>query len=273
VGDDGLGRAVIHRLRGEGVDTRALRADPSATTGVMFRERRALGPAQVVYARSGSAGSHLEPADLDRAAADGVFDGARWLHVTGITPALSSTARAAIDRAVSIAREGGLTISLDVNLRRRLWSDDTAASVLRPLAGGVDVVLGSLDEVALIAGCAPTEAPAVILETIIAMGPRVAIAKLGAAGAIGRDGAGQPVSSPALVVPTVLDPVGAGDAFCAGYIAATLEGSDLADALRTANACGAAAVAAVGDLTGLPTDRELERLLDEGGTAGGDTIR
>ena len=70
---------------------------------------------------------------------------------------------------------------------------------------------------------------------------------------------------PALPVPSVVDPVGAGDAFSAGFIAARLNGADLLPALRTANACGAAAVASVGDLTGLPDAVELERLLSAGG--------
>ena len=94
--------------------------------------------------------------------------------------------------------------------------------------------------------------------------------KLGADGAVARERGGEPVASPGLRVPSVVDPVGAGDGFCAGFIAARLEGQDLATALRAANACGAAAVAAVGDLAGLPTRIELARLL---GNDGQDTIR
>ena len=120
--------------------------------GLMFRERRVLGPAQVVYARRGSAGSRLSPADVDRAASGGAFEDARWLHLTGITPALSEHARAATDRAIDLARNAGATVSLDLNLRRRLWSDEDAAPVLRDLAGRVDVLFGSPDELAVVAG-------------------------------------------------------------------------------------------------------------------------
>ena len=270
VGNDGLGTAVRRRLRGEGVDVEHLQPDAAATTGVMFRERRALGAAEIVYARARSAGSRLGAADVDRAVADGVFAGARWLHLTGITPAVSAGARAAVDQAAAAAREAGLTISLDVNLRRRLWSDEDAAAVLRPLATRVDVVLGSSDELAVIAGRPLDTDPATLVEAIVALGPSIAVVKLGADGALAVERGGPPVRQPGLVGATVVDPVGAGDAFSAGFIAARLDGADVAAALRTANACGAAAVAAIGDLTGLPTTAELERLLR---AEGDDTIR
>ncbi len=261
VGDDGLGTAIRRRLRGEGVDVDHLRSDAAATTGIMFRERRALGAAEIVYARAGSAGSRLDPADVERAAADGVFGGARWLHVTGITAAISDGARAAVDRAVATAREAGLTISLDVNLRRRLWIDEAAAAVLRPLAARVDVVLGSRDELAVIADRPVHTEPGTLAAAVVALGPSIAVVKLGAGGALALERGREAIRQPALEGATVVDPIGAGDAFSAGFIAARLDGADLSGALRTANACGAAAVAAIGDLTGLPTTIELERLL------------
>ena len=135
VGADGFGQAIVRRLLGEGVDTTHLAVDPGAPTALMFRERRILGAAQVVYARSGSAGSRLDADDVERAAAAGIFEGTRWLHLTGITPALSAGARAATETAIRIARTQGATISLDLNLRRRLWSDAEAAPVLAALAG------------------------------------------------------------------------------------------------------------------------------------------
>ena len=142
VGADGFGDAIRRRLLGEGVRAVDLATDDTATTGSMFRERRVLGPSQVVYARQGSAGSRLSPADVDRAAAGGAFEGARWLHLTGITPALSGDARAAVERAIEHAREARATVSLDINLRRRLWSDEAAAPVLRSSPDACDVLLG-----------------------------------------------------------------------------------------------------------------------------------
>jgi 2-dehydro-3-deoxygluconokinase len=276
IGADGFGDAIRRQLRGEGVDATHLATDAAAPTGHMFRERRVLGPAQVVYARRDSAGSRLTAADIDRAAAAGAFAGARWLHLTGITPALSPDARAATERAAEVARRAGTTISLDLNLRRRIWSEADAAPVLRSLAAGVDVLLGSPDELAVVTGLPPDEDPADLARAALALGPAVVVAKLGADGALAvdRDAPDLPVTRSAVPLSVVVDPIGAGDAFCAGFIAARLEGADLGQALETANACGAAAAATLGDQTGLPDRDELAVIL-RSGTDGSplDTIR
>lgn len=270
IGDDGFGTAVIRRLRGEGVDVTHLAIDPGARTGVMIRERRTVGPAEVLYHRAASAGSRLAPADIDRAVDAGVFEGARWLHLTGITPALSETARAAANRACDVARDGGMQVSLDINLRRRLWSDAMAAPALRDLAAGVDVVLGSPDELAVLADTDPATDPAELAAAVATLGPATVVAKLGSDGALGLEAGATPVLVPAIAVPVVVDPVGAGDAFGAGFIAGRLDGVDLETALRMGNACGALAVAAVGDQAGLPDRAELGRVLVGGGA---DTLR
>jgi 2-dehydro-3-deoxygluconokinase len=269
VGDDGFGTAIVRGLRGEGVDLTHLTVEAGGQTGVMFRERRALGAMNVAYHRAASAGSRVSVDDVERAAAGGVFDGARWLHLTGITPALSPTARAAAARAREIARDAETTVSLDVNLRRRLWSDDEAAPVLRELASAVDVVLGSTDELALVAGMESEAAPEDLVAAVGRLGPGTVVAKLGRDGALGLEAGGLLVAEPAFAVPMVVDPIGAGDAFCAGFIAARLDGADLATALRRANACGALAVAASGDQAGLPDRAELDRFL----AGGPDTLR
>ena len=270
VGADGFGTAILRRLRGEGVDVDHLTVEPDAPTGVMFRERRALGAAAVVYHRAGSAGSRLNTTDVERAAGDGLFDGARWLHLTGITPALSPTASAAAITARDLARDAGLQVSLDINLRRRLWSDVEAAPVLRELATGVDVVLGSPDELAVIVDADPATDPADLIAAVATIGPSTVVAKLAAHGALGLEAGGSAVHVTGLPVAHVVDPVGAGDAFCAGFIAGRLDGVDLETALRMGNACGALAVAAAGDQAGLPDRAELARLL---AGEGADTIR
>ncbi|MEA2654524.1 MAG: 2-dehydro-3-deoxygluconokinase [Chloroflexota bacterium] len=276
VGTDGFGLAIERRLRGEGVDIRGLMSDPGAPTGLVFRERRSLGPAQVIYARRDSAGSRLTAGDVELAAAKGLFEGARWLHVTGITPALSADARTATARAVKLAKLAGMTVSLDLNLRRRLWSDQAAAPVLRQFAARSDVIVGSPDELAAVTGQTATDDPVELARAAIELGPSIAIVKLGPGGAIAleRERMDVPIARPAVPLRAVVDPIGAGDAFCAGFIAACLEGVDLGTALEMANACGAAAASALGDQTGLPDRTELAAILravtDSGAT---DTIR
>ena len=258
VGGDGFGEAVRRQLRGEGVDTTYLVTDP-APNGVMIRERPGLIPAQVLYYRRDSAGSRISPSDVD--AAIGAFADARWVHLTGITPALSPSACSAVERGIALGREAGATISLDVNLRRRLWSDEVAAPVLRDLAAQVDVLFGSADELAVLGG-RPVDGiddPADLAGAILALGPSVVVAKLGAAGSLGVQRAGPgPVHRPGVPLAGVVDPVGAGDAFCAGFIAARLEGRPMADALDEANACGAAVASALGDQGGLPDRATVE---------------
>jgi 2-dehydro-3-deoxygluconokinase len=113
--------------------------------------------------------------------------------------------------------------------------------------------------------------PAAAAATLLALGvPRVVV-KLGADGALLRDGDGTDLRSPAVPVPHVADPVGAGDAFTAGYIALSLEGASIEAAMRAANTCGALAVSTVGDLTGLPERPTLDALLAH--DRGPDTLR
>ena len=270
VGRDAFGSAILRRLRGEGVDVSAVAVEESVPTGLLVRERRAVGPSEVLYYRNGSAGARLGPEDLDRALELGLLAGARWLHLTGITPALSASARAAVERALELARAGGLTVSLDLNLRRKLWRDDEAAPVLRDLTGRVDVVLGSPHEVAAVAGRSADDEPESLAASLLELGPTIVVLKRGADGGLAAARGGSVVGRPALPVTMVVDPVGAGDAFTAGWISAQLEGADLDEALDVAVACGAAAVAAEGDMSGLPTRAELTHLRSGGGV---DAIR
>jgi 2-dehydro-3-deoxygluconokinase len=271
VGADGLGTAIVRELRGQGVDVQHLSVDPDATTGIMIRELRDVGPAEVTYRRAGAAGSRLGPEDVTAAAR--VIATARWLHLTGITPALSASAAAAQEAALERARAAGVTVSFDVNLRRRLWTEAQARPILESLARRASVVFGSLDELALIAGVADSVGVEAVARRVLELGPERVVVKLGAEGAIeiARDSDRTIVTrASAYPIAHVVDPVGAGDAFCAGYIAARLDERSSTDALAWANACGAAAAATLGDQTGSPTRAELDRLLSDGGP---DTLR
>jgi 2-dehydro-3-deoxygluconokinase len=260
VGDDGFGTAIVRRLRGDGVDVRWLRVEPDAWTGLMVRERRWAGPSEVVYHRAGSAGSRLGPEDVYAADTDGLFAGARLLHLTGITPALSPSCREAVLEAIERAKANDLAIALDINLRRRLWSDADAVEVLRPLLPSVDVVFGSLDEGIVVGGTSDDAGPRIVAAALIGSGAGHAVLKLGADGAASLASDGTWTVVPGVAGVTVVDPVGAGDAFCAGYLAAQLEGLEEADALALGNACGAAVVAVEGDQAGAPTREEARRI-------------
>jgi 2-dehydro-3-deoxygluconokinase len=253
VGDDEPGVMVLRTLRAEGVDTGHVRTHPHRPTGLMLRERRVGDQTRVSYYRDRSAGSTLSAADV-LAAAD---PPPRWLHLTGITPALSRDAYAAVTAAAGLAATVGARLSLDVNYRGRLWSARRAADTLRPLAAHADVVVASDDELRLVApGSAADEAAQI--DALLACGVRQVVVKRGADGASLHTATGQWAAA-AHRVP-VVDTVGAGDAFTAGYLSALLDDLPPADRLARAVACGAFAVASDGDWEALPTRRDLALL-------------
>jgi 2-dehydro-3-deoxygluconokinase len=248
VGRDAMGDLVERRLRSDGVDARVVRDE--AFTGLMVRHRRTAGAVHVDYHRSGSAGSRLCPED-------GVATGitARdLLHVTGITPALSVSAREACFAAVEDARAAGAAVSLDVNYRSKLWAPDVARALLADLAGRCDVLFAGVDEAALVLCSAEADARVLVTE-LARLGPREVIVKDGARGCAAVID-GDELVVPAPPVPEV-DPVGAGDAFVAGYLAERLAGEPPSVRLRTATAMGAYAVTVPGDCELLPTRVEL----------------
>jgi 2-dehydro-3-deoxygluconokinase len=244
VGDDEFGKMIVFRLRGEGVDVSQVIADAGAPTGVLFRERRELGPVDVVYYRRGSAASRMSPADLD---ADYIGQG-RYVLLSGITPALSDSCKATVFAAAEIARSKGVTVVVDPNIRLKLWSRETARSVLRDLIGHADIVMPGADEAELLTG--ETD-PVRAAQDLLALGPKQIIVKLGPRGAMAVD-ADATLEVPGVLLPRVVDPVGAGDAFAAGFLAGNLRGMSLAASLALANRCGAQAMMVPADQEGLP---------------------
>ncbi len=240
IGDDAGGRAVLRQLRGEGVEVQAV-VDPGAPTGLLLRDLRPGAASDVAYHRSGSAGSRLCVADLD-----GFPWGAGTVLLSGVTPALSDTARQAWLEA--LARASGSLVVLDPNLRRRLWSEASARSVLFAALAQVDILLPGSDELAVLADGPDDLARARVL---LDQFPRLALVavKRGPQGSVAVT-RGDVVEALATPLATVTDPVGAGDAWAAGFLAARLGGAGLRDCLELANRNGAAACTALGDTDG-----------------------
>lgn len=258
VGADPLGDLVRTQLRAEAVDVSHVVRDPERPTGLMVVEARTADLARVEYRRRGSAASALSPTDLQRA----LDAGARCLHLTGITPALSDTARGTTLAAARTAREAGVLVALDVNYRSRLWSRADASVALRELVAHADVVVASDDELPLVAPAGDGEPgghdEASAVAALLDAGARVVAIKRGAAGAtvVTPD---ERHDAAALAV-TAVDTLGAGDAFTAGLLSGLLDELGALDSLRRAVTLGAFAVSTAGDWEGLPTRAELPLL-------------
>jgi 2-dehydro-3-deoxygluconokinase len=253
VGDDEFGRLVTMTLSGQGVRTRAV-VDRDASTGLMVKERRTTRATRVIYYRALSAGSQLSPDDLDPA----VIARAAVVHITGITPALSATAKEAVLAAVEEARLHGVTVSVDLNYRRALWSPDDARPVLRDLVRRADVVFATEEEARLIVDGVDDSA---LLAGLTRMGPAQVLLKQGSAGSLSSvDGVRRRTRAHTV---EVVDSVGAGDAFGAGYLSGLCLGLSTEERLRLATAAGAFAVTVPGDWEGLPSMDDLRLLESE----------
>jgi len=250
VGDDEFGRLISGVLRAEGVLTRAI-VDPDGVTGLLIKNKRSGSGTDVVYYRADSAGSRLSPGDLDH----DQIAASRILHLTGITAALGHSARATCFAAIETATSAGVPVSFDLNMRRKLWSEEDAAPVLRDLVRRASIVFASPDEARIaVDGDSASE----LARGIARLGAREVVIKLGSSGAVGL---ADDVLTAAPVYNVIQrDPVGAGDAFCAGYLHAHLAGDDLAGRLDAGARCGAYAVTVDGDWEGLPTLDDLHRL-------------
>lgn len=254
VGEDSLGDRIVRELRGEGVQVLA-RRDPTAATGLMLKEHRTASTTNVWYYRRDSAGSRITPDDVPQQ----LIADADVLHLTGITPALSDSAAAAVGHAVDIARKSGTTVSLDINYRRLLWGPQQAAETLLPLLKSVDVLFSGEREARLF--CAETLERRELALRLARLGPSEVVIKSGGDGAVGL--ADDDYAEQAAIEVTVVDTVGAGDAFAAGYLAERIEGGDLRARLAKGALLGAFACTSRSDWQGLPTPRDLAAGLGE----------
>lgn len=247
VGADVLGERVLRELRAEGVNAVSV-VDPARPTGLLVKEISAGGRTEVSYYRSASAGSALSADDVETLE----ITAGTLVHLTGITPGLSASARQAVDRLLELARSAGASVSFDVNHRSRLWQGEDAGPVYRSIARCADILFASVDEVGLLlpgwsGGDAATAATAA--EALAAAGHSHVIVTDGARGsAVTVDG----VTTLGASVPVdVVDTVGAGDAFVAGYLVALSRGDDVDSRLLLASRLGAAACTHAGDWEGV----------------------
>ncbi|MFI5755119.1 sugar kinase [Streptomyces sp. NPDC051569] len=258
VGDDPFGRRVRDGVAALGVDVTAVRTDPTRPTGLLIKNPGPDGT-RVHYYRSGSAAAALGP-ELLRT--DALRD-AGLVHLTGITAALSPSCRALVEETLAPGRP--YPVSFDVNYRPALWRHEPAAETLWSLADRADIVFVGLDEAQALWGDTVKDAGSV---RELLPGPAVLVVKDGSRASTAFLGP-TAYTVPALRV-HVVEPVGAGDAFAAGYLASLRHGGDPVRALRLGHLTAASALRVTADHGPLPSPARLTELLTatEGGWSG-----
>ncbi|MGW3232531.1 sugar kinase [Kitasatospora sp. NPDC001095] len=263
VGDDGFGRRLLAEVAARGVDVSAVAVDPHRPTGLYVKEvggttgdRHDLGPgrSRLHYHRRGSAAAALSPDLLTDPAAAPLLTGARLLHLSGITAALSDGCLALL-RGLLAERRPNRTVSFDLNWRPSLWRERDPA-VLPPLLDAADLLLLGADEAEAAFG---TGDPAALRRRF--PGPATVVVKEAVRQVTVLDRDGTAVTEPALAV-EVVEATGAGDAFAAGYLAGTVRGLDQRRRLRLGHLSAACALTAHGDQAELPDAAVVTALLD-----------
>jgi 2-dehydro-3-deoxygluconokinase len=248
VGNDEFGASLLAAVRGEGVDTDLVKVNSEAPTGIFFKELVNEAVTRIYYYRKNSAASTLCPDDLQ----ERYIANANYLYITGITPALSDSCEQAIFRSIDLAKKNNLKIVFDPNIRRKLWKEEKARKTLLAIARQADIVLPGISEGQFLFDKVDYEEIAAEFRNL---GASIVVVKLGEKGAyfsthheVGL--------VPGYKVGRVIDPVGAGDGFAAGFLSGLLDGTTIEDAVKRGNAVGAMVTSVNGDIEGLP-DREL----------------
>lgn len=270
--DNALGHMIAIRAREQGVDT-YIDWTTDDRAGLYFAELGAAPrPSSVLYDRAYSAISKVAPGKIDWPA---VFKGARWFHVSGITPALSESAAQVTAESMIAAKKAGLTVSYDLNYRGKLWSPEKARAVQEPLMEHVDVLITTEEDTRVVFGMTaadtqekldakPYEEIARALEkkfdfSAVAVTLRENPLVLRNSWSAIVAAQGESYRAPCYEV-EIIDRIGAGDAFSAGLIVSRLENRGWEEAVRFATAASALKHSIPGDFC-LVTRNEVDQLL------------
>jgi len=248
--DNALGRMIEGRAREQGVDAR-VEWTADGRVGLYFVEIGGARVSSVLYDRAGTAISRVTPGSIDWAS---VFTGARWYHVSGITPALRDGAAKVTAESLVAAKKAGLTVSYDLNYRSRLWSAKQACAVQEPLMEHVDVLIAAEEDARVIFGAESAES---LVKRFGIGAVAITLRDNPCSATIAADG--KVYSAPRFEVESV-DPIGAGDAFTGGLIVSRLEHRGWDEAVRFATATAALKHTIPGDFC-IVTRNDVERLL------------
>ncbi len=255
LGKDPLAKVLVSRMEEDGIDTSLITYHDTEFTAFQLKQKVEEGDPECFNFRNHSAARTLSKDDLK----DADWNDYDWLHCTGIFSGLTETTREAMVYAVSKAREFGMTVSFDPNLRPYLWpSTEAMADYMNKMASKADIFLPGIKECRI---CIGEDDPEKAAQKYLDMGCKCVIIKLGAEGAYyaTKEESGYVEG---FKVEKIIDTVGAGDGFAAGVISALKEGLSLREAVRRGNAIGAIQLTSKGDNDGLPTREELTAFME-----------
>jgi 2-dehydro-3-deoxygluconokinase len=257
--DTPLGKRVANDIGAQGVDVGHVSWAAGERLGLYYAERGSSPrPMRIWYDRAGSAASRMTPDDLPQE----LIATARWLHLTGITPALSPSCAETVAAAITLAHTHKLHVSFDVNYRALLWSPEAAAKVLDPLCGAADVVIIAARDAQTLFGTGEDAEHAV--RTLSARWGGTIVLTRSGEGAIGL--AGSDLAACPAFEAQVINRIGVGDAFDAGLICRLLEAAPLGEAIRFGAALAALKLTIVEDFVQV-SRVEVEHLLAHGASS------
>lgn len=265
--DNALGRMIRNKAREQGVDTSNIVWTKGDRNGIYFVEFGATPrPSSVLYDRSNSAISQIKPGEINW---EEVLKGARWFHTSGITPALSPGAAQVTAEALQTAKKVGCTVSYDLNYRARLWTEDEARKCQEPLMEHIDVLLSTEEDTRKVLGIAGKDYREVAQKLADRFNFEVVCITLREDVSVLRNrwtaiacAAGKIYDDRTYDV-EIVDRVGAGDSYTAGFIYGYLTG-DVEKGVKYGNAYSALKHSIPSD-TNWATLQEVENLLKGGG--------
>jgi 2-dehydro-3-deoxygluconokinase len=253
--DHAWGDRTVRELTGHGVDCRGVLRRPGQRMGLYFIEYGvAPRPVRILYDRRDSAFSRLVPEDVDWT----LIRETRLVHLTGVTAALGDNLRKVVRRAIDEAAAADVPVSFDVNYRSRLWSPKEARDFLGEIVPRVRYLFIGADDAATVFGLEGS--PERVLEALQRLAPSATVAlTLGEAGSAVL-AAGEIRRPSKRYAVSVVDRVGAGDAYAAGFLWATVSGRDAQQAVDAATALAALKCTVWGDVP-VVSRAELDELL------------
>jgi 2-dehydro-3-deoxygluconokinase len=255
LGKDEFGKLIYNFARGEGIDVSQVQLVEGYQTSLYFKEMLNGNNINSYYYRHNSPTRTLTPGCLD----EEHIGRSKILHITGVFPAVDPSNAEIVLHLLKLAKAQKVQVSLDPNIRLKLWDMNTARQTLLSFMPYVDILMLGEEEAEILFG---TAVPSAVFDQAKTYGIDDIVLKQGAKGAIGFRN-GEIAIAEGLSGIHVVDEIGAGDGFASGYLYSSIHQYPLEEALRFSNAVAAHVITIKGDNEGLPSKEEVEILLGE----------